>query len=71
MAQITINEADANNMVLQSLDGTTCISMGNGSIAMRSTTLTHNGVDISSMHMHSLPNITLGDETGESGVPNA
>jgi hypothetical protein len=60
---VTIAEGDANNVVIQSYDGTTKFSMGAGTIALTSTTLTHNGVNIGSTHVHSGVT-TGGSDTG-------
>ena len=86
MKGFSIAGADANNLVIQSLDGTTKISMGIGtltlavpgasvamtqnSIALQSTTLTHNGVDIGAMHKHPVTGVQAGGSTVETGVPN-
>lgn len=58
---VTIDPSDASNVVLQSLDGTTKISLGAGSmkiatsgaITITSSSLTHNGKNIGSTHEHS------------------
>lgn len=62
---VTIDPADTDNVVIQSLDGTCKISMGATSIAFTSATLTHNGVNIGSTHVHG------GVQSGgsDTGVP--
>jgi hypothetical protein len=76
-----IASEDAENMVIQSLDGTTKIAVGTGvinavipgasirmsgtAIAIQSTTLTHNGVPIGSTHIHDL----VQPGSGNSGPP--
>lgn len=60
LRQFTIDGEDAERVVLQSLDGTTRIALGDGlirivtpgAVEIESGTLTHNGVNIGSDHIH-------------------
>lgn len=71
MTGYTIDPADAENCVLQNLDGSVKISLGADTITIKaphvviqSTTLTNNGVSISNTHRHS------GVQTGGSNTGN-
>lgn len=72
MTGYTIDGADTDNLVIQSLDGSTKISVGDAgikliasSVEIESDTLTHNGVNIGDTHIHN--GVTSG--TSNTGVP--
>jgi hypothetical protein len=66
MRQVEIQSGDENSLTIQSLDGSTRIVMGNGSIDIFSETLTHNGRNIGSTHTHD--GVMPGG--GDTGPPN-
>jgi len=73
MTGYTIDGEDTDNLVIQSLDGSTKISVGDAGIKLvavaveiTSDTLTHNGKNIGDDHTHS--GVSVG--TSNTGVPN-
>ena len=73
MTGYTIDGEDTDNLVIQSLDGSTKISVGDSgiklvsvSVEITSSTLTHNGKNIGETHTHS--GVSVG--TSNTGVPN-
>ena len=76
MRGYTIAGEDADNAVLQNLDGSVKISLGADkikitapSVEIVSTTLTHNGVNIGDTHVHTQGADSGGDTQQNTGVP--